>query len=133
MNKKVAAVLAAGAVAASTVLTACGPGSYGGCQTTNGMSVGNGKVLATVILECENAPERHHINIKMQFRDKRHPSWATARELTDDRRYSHHVFSLSNRCIPGEWRLYVSATATFKGQPAHAEGPSQILNTVGKC
>jgi hypothetical protein len=122
------------ALAAPLVLSACGSGeSYGGCTTTNAMSVGNGKVLATVTLECDNVPERHRIHIRMQFRDKTHPKWATAQDLTNSKRYAHHVFSLSNVCIPGEWRLYVSATATFKAQPVSAEGPSPVLNTVGTC
>lgn len=127
------ALLAVMALAAPLALTGCGGDEqYGGCATTNGMSVGNHKVLATVTLECQNVPERHHISIQLQFRTKKHPGWVVAVDTADSNRYAHHVFSLSNVCIPGEWRLYVKATATFKGQPSSAEGPSPILN-VGKC
>lgn len=122
------------ALAAPLALSGCATGEqYGGCATVNGMSVANGKVVSTVTLTCQNAPERHHIIIKMQYRTKQHPGWVTVRDLNDSQRYAHHTFSLTNVCIPGEWRLYVTATATFKDRPTYAEGPSPILNTVGKC
>jgi hypothetical protein len=119
---------------APLALVACGSGEqYGGCATTNGMSVANGKVVATVTLDCQNVPERHHISIQLQVRSKKHPGWVTAQDLADGNRYAHHTFHLSNVCIPGEWRMYVKASATFKGKTSPAEGPSPILNTVGKC
>jgi hypothetical protein len=134
MKKIKTALLAAGAMTALIALTGCnetGP-EYAGCSTTNGLSVARGQVLGTVTLDCKDAPERHHMSIRLEFRDKAHPGWVAANSLVDDRRYAHHVFEIRNKCIAGEWRLYVSASATFKGKPSHAEGSSSPLK-VDKC